>query len=83
MKTVLLFVLSFLGVSAITLNKGRYEDVYIVIQDSVPELPQLIGRIKVSCMGSTIIIYFVAFFYIKKTYYRPLSLEILCNEYAT
>ena len=40
-------MLCCIGANAVTLNNGRYEDVYIVIQDSVPELPNLIDRIKV------------------------------------
>ena len=47
MNVPLLIILCCIGVDAVTLNGGRYEDIYIVIQDSVPEFPNLIDRIKV------------------------------------
>jgi len=54
MNVSLLIILCCIGVDAVTLNGGRYEDIYIVIQDSVPELPNLIDRIKV-CYGLSFI----------------------------
>ena len=51
MKVSLLIILCCIGVDAVTLNGGRYEDIYIVIQDSVPEFPNLIDRIKVCYEG--------------------------------
>ena len=54
MNVPLLIILCCIGVDAVTLNGGRYEDIYIVIQDSVPELPNLIDRIKV-CYGLSFI----------------------------
>lgn len=47
MNSLLLITAAIAGGLAISLNQGRYEDVYIVIQDSVPENDELIRRIEV------------------------------------
>jgi hypothetical protein len=47
MKLLLTMFLLVYKANSITLNNGRYEDIYIVIQDSVDENLELLDRIQV------------------------------------
>lgn len=68
MKLFLLITAAFAGGLAISLNQGGYEDVYIVIQDSVPENDELIRRIKVT------------YFYMYLFKYNIIIIYLSCNN---